>query len=82
MKASQESKRSCEKGVTFNALETIEPNSDSIDELTSLVSKMNIKMDKKESQYKPRVYQGTNRGHGYRQENYRSRERSYSTDHA
>ena len=42
MKASQESKRSYEKGVTFNALETIEQNSDSIDKLTSLVNKMNI----------------------------------------
>ena len=58
MKASQESKRSSEKGVMFNALETIEQNSDSINKLTSLVSKMNIKMDKKEPQYKPRVYQG------------------------
>ena len=37
-------------------------------------------MDKKESQYKPRVYQGRNRGCGYRQDNYRSRERSYSRD--
>ena len=41
---------------------------------------MNIKMDKKDSQYKPRVYQGRNRGHSYRQDNYRSRERSYSRD--
>ena len=37
-------------------------------------------MDKKEPQYKPRVYQGRNRGHSYRQNNYRSRERSYSRD--
>ena len=81
MKASQESKRSYEKGVTFDALETIEGNSDSIDKLTSLVNKMNIKMDEKESQYKPRVYQGRNRGCSYRQDNYRSRERSYSRDH-
>ena len=80
MKESQESKRSCEKGLTFNALETIEWNSDSIDKLSSLVSKMNITMDKKESQYKSRVYQGRNRDHGYRQENYRCRERSYSSD--
>ena len=47
MKASQESKRSCEKGVTFDALKTIEQNSDSIDKLTSLVSKMNIKWIRK-----------------------------------
>ena len=47
MKASPERKRNCEKGVTFDALETVERNSDGIDKLTSLVSKMNIKMDKK-----------------------------------
>ena len=48
MKASQESKRSYEKGITFNVLETIKRNSDSINKLTSLVNKMNIKMHKKE----------------------------------
>ena len=80
MKASQENKKSHEKGVVFDALGTIERNCDSIDRLTSLVNKMNIKMDKKESQYKPRVYQGRNRGCGYRQNNYRSRERSYRRD--
>ena len=81
MKVSQESKRSCEKGVPFNALQTTEQNSDSTDKLTSLVKKMNITMDKKESEYKPRVFQGRNRGCSYRQDNYRSRERSYSRDH-
>ena len=40
------SKNSSKKGMTFNALETIEKNSDSIDKLTSLASKMNMKMDK------------------------------------
>ena len=40
------SMNSCKKGVTFDAMETIERNSDSIDKLTSLVSKMNMKMDK------------------------------------
>ena len=40
MKASQENKKNCEKGVTFGALETIERNSESIDKLTSLVNKM------------------------------------------
>ena len=50
MKASSEnnysSMKSCKKGVTFDAMETIGRNSDSIDKLTSLVSKMNMKMDK------------------------------------
>ena len=45
---------SCKKGVTFDALETIERNSKSIDKLRSLVSKMNVKMDKQcRTQYKP-----------------------------
>ena len=58
LKVSQESKGNCEKGVTFNGLEIIERNSDSINKLTPSVNKMNIKMDEKEPQYKPRVYQG------------------------
>ena len=59
--------------VSFDALETVERNSDSIDNLTSLVSKMNMKMNKHEAQYKPQVYQGRRRGqnrHEYRQNNY------------
>ena len=63
------SKHSSMKGMTFDTLETIERNSDSIDKLTSLVSKMNMKMDKCETQYKPGVYQGRRRGqnrHDYR----------------
>ena len=52
---------SCKKGVTFDAMETIERNSNNIDKLTSLVSKMNMKMDKHETQYKPQVYQGRNK---------------------
>ena len=55
-------KNSSKKGMTFNALETIERNRDSTDKLTSLVSKMNMKMDKHESQYKPQVYQGRRTG--------------------
>ena len=37
---------SCKKGVTFDVMETKERNSNSIDKLTSLVSKMNIKINK------------------------------------
>ena len=62
----------------------MERNSDSIDKLTSLASKMNVKMDKQcETQYKPQVYQGRKRGqnrHEYRQDNYQPRNRSYSRD--
>ena len=50
MKASSEhnysSMKSCKKGVTFDVMETIERNSNSIDKLTSLASRMNMKMDK------------------------------------
>ena len=71
------------KGVTFDALEDIEKNNDSIDKLTSVVSKMNIKIDKCEAQYKPQVYQCRRRGQNrceYRQDNYQPRNRSYSRD--
>ena len=77
-------KNSCKKGVTFDVLETLEKNSDSIDKLTSLVSKMNVKMVKQyETQYTPQVYQGRRRGQNrckYRQDNYQPRNRSYSRD--
>ena len=67
--------------MTFDAMETIERNSNSTDKLTSFVSKMNMKMDKHEIQYKPQVYQGRNRGQNrHRQDNYQSRNRSYSRD--
>ena len=50
MKASNEhnysSMKSCKKGVTFDVMETIERNCNSINKLTSLVSKINMKMDK------------------------------------
>ena len=54
--------KSCKKGVTFDVMEIIQRNSNSIDKLTSLVSKMNMKVDKCKMQYKPQVYQGRNRG--------------------
>ena len=81
MKVSQENaKKSCKQGLSFGALETIERNSDSIDKLTSLVSKFDMKLDRKENQYRPIVYQARNRGFGQRQDSYRSRDRSYSRD--
>ena len=73
--------KSCKKGVTFDVMETIERNSDSIDKLISLVSKMNMKTDKRETQYKPQIYQGRNRGQNRnRQDNYQSKNRSFSRD--
>ena len=85
MKASSEnnysSMKSCKKGVTFDVVETLERNSDSIDKLTYLVSKMNMKMDKRETPCKPQVYQGRSRGQNRnRQDNYQFRNRSFSRD--
>ena len=48
------------KGVTFDAIETLERNSDCIDRLTSLVSDLKVTMDRK-PQYKPKIYQGRSR---------------------
>ena len=65
MKVNDESNYSSKhskRGVTFDALEMIERNSNSIDKFTSLVGKMTMKMDKCETQYKPQVYQGRRRG--------------------
>ena len=50
-----------EKGVTFDAIEMLERNSDCIGRLTSLVSDMKMTMDRKQSPYKPKIYQGTSR---------------------
>ena len=46
------------KSVTFDAMETLERNSDCIDRLTSLVSDLKMTMDRKQPQYKPKIYQG------------------------
>ena len=45
------------KGVIFDAMETLDRNSDCIDRLTFLVSDMKMTMDRKQSPYKPRIYQ-------------------------
>ena len=43
------------KGVTFDAIEMLERNSDCIDRLTLLVSDMKMTMDRKQSPYKPKI---------------------------
>ena len=83
MKTSQEnskSKSKNEKKVSFSAVEAMESTTDGIERLASLMDKMDTKLDRRDNQYRPRIYQGGNRGHGYRQNNYRSRNRSYSRD--
>ena len=69
-----------EKTVSFGDVEAIEKTTDSIERLTSLMDKMDTKLVGREDQYRPRVYQGRGRGCGYRQNNYRSRNRSYRRD--
>ena len=49
------------RGLTFDVMETLERNSDCIDKLTSLVSAMKMMIDKKQSPYKPKIYQGRSR---------------------
>ena len=44
------------KGMTIDAMEMLERNSDCIDRLTSLVSDLKMNMDRK-PQYKPKIYQ-------------------------
>ena len=46
------------KGVIFDAMEMLERNSDCIDQLTSLVSDLNMAINRKQPQYKPKIYQG------------------------
>ena len=46
------------KGVPFDAMEMLERHSDCIDKLTSLVSDLKMTMDRKQPQYKTKVYQG------------------------
>ena len=64
------------KGVTFDAMETLERNSDCIDRLTSLVSDMKMTMDRKQPPYKPKIYQGRSRNQNTGQQNFTPRNRS------
>ena len=83
MKVSHDKSKKNEKGVSFGALETkntIDRHSSSIDKLTSLVNKLDMKLDRQESQYRPTVYQNKGRGCPQRQSIYEYRKRSYSQD--
>ena len=57
MKASQEKSKKNENAMSFGTVETKETkdrHSDSIDKLTSLVNKLDMKLDRREAQYRPR----------------------------
>ena len=66
------------QGVTFNAMETLERNSNCIDRLTSLVSDTKMTMDRKQSLYKPKIYQGRSRNQNINWQNFAPRNRSFS----
>ena len=71
------------RGLSFDALDTkesIDKNRDSINKLTSVVNKIDMKLDRREALYRPTVYQNRNRGCGQRQINHRSRNRSQNRD--
>ena len=65
------------KGITFDAMEMLERNSDCIDRLTSLVSDLKMTMDRK-PQYKPKIYQGRSRNQNAGLQNFTPRNRSFS----
>ena len=62
---SSKNKDKTEKKVSFSAVEAMERTTVSIERLASLMDKMDTKLDKREDQYRPRVYQGRSRGCGY-----------------
>ena len=43
--------------VSFNARNVLERNSENMEQMTALMDKMNIKLDKKDVPYKPQIYQ-------------------------
>ena len=66
------------KGVTFDAMETLERNSDCIDRLMLLVSDLKLTMDRKQPQYKPKIYQGRSQNQNMGRQNFTPRNRSLS----
>ena len=58
---SSKSKDKTEKKVSFSDVEAMEKTTDSIERLASLMDKMDTKLDRREDQYRPRVYQGRGR---------------------
>ena len=63
--SSSKNKYKMEKKICFSAVEAMERTTDSIERLASLMGRMDIKLDRREDQYRPRVYQGRSRGHAF-----------------
>ena len=59
--SSYKNKDKMEKKVSFSAVEAMERTTDSIERLASLMHRINTKLDRREDQYRPRVYQGRSR---------------------
>ena len=59
MQVSQ-NKDKTEKKVSFSAVEAMERTTDSIERLAFLMDRMDTKLDRREDQHRPRVYQGRN----------------------
>ena len=81
MKVGHDKLKKSEKGVSFGTMETkntIDKHSSSMDKLTSLVNKLDMKLDRQECQYRPTVYNNRNRGCPQKQNNYKYRNRSYT----
>ena len=55
--------------MTFDAMKMLERNSDCINRLTSLVSDLKLTMDRKQPQYKPKIYQGRSQSQNTGQKN-------------
>ena len=66
------------RGVTFDTMETLERNSEWIDKLMSLESAVKMTIDKKQSPYKPKIYQGRSRNQNRNRQNFTPRNRSFS----
>ena len=66
------------KGVTFDAMETLERNSDCIDRLTLLVSDLKMTYRQETAPYKPRIYQGRSQNQNMGRQNFTPRIRSLS----
>ena len=75
---SSKSKDKTEKKVSFSAIEAMERTTDNIERLASLMDRIDTKLDRREDQYRPKVYQGRSRRCDYTQNNYGARNRSYS----
>ena len=57
---SPKNKDKMEKKVSFSAVEAMERTTGNIERLASLMDRVDTKLNRREDQYRPRVYQGRN----------------------